>query len=339
MLFAAPDTSWLKVPEVYLRLDVSNSAAPKRSVDGTKQEDTATRGTNVASQRQRGVQAHSGSVTTKQQKRVYGRISGLKGKFGESDLTQKISVGVNTLIEEIGVDNADEVVSVLDDLEQRGLFKLDEIAGELNSGNSRISEEDMVGKDSSARSSKAAGREHVRPSATEDKEVASELPPNPVSGDELYCTLNAIPKDTVLSRDIHTVDGRPFVKSGIDVTLLVASIITNLDSLGVLGLEKRVDDEFSGIYVKLTDKRPTDLGEPNSSDARITESLPATFAGSSKTVSVNEVEAGSILAHDIYTTDGRSYLPAGSEVTVRITTLLRDLCELGNISSELRIVG
>ena len=50
-------------------------------------------------------------------------------------------------------------------------------------------------------------------------------------------------------------------------------------------------------------------------------------------------EAGSILAHDIYTTDGRSYLPAGSEVTVRITTLLRDLCELGNISSELRIVG
>ena len=254
-------------------------------------------------------------------------------------LAQKISVGVNTLIEEIGVDNADEVVSVLDDLEQRGLFKLDEIAGVLNSGNSRISEEDMVGKDSSARSSKAAGREHVRPSATEDKEVASELPPNPVSGNELYCTLNAIPKDTVLSRDIHTVDGRPFVKSGIDVTLLVASIITNLDSLGVLGLEKRVDDEFSGIYVKLTDKRPTDLGEPNSSDARITESLPATFAGSSKTVSVNEVEAGSILAHDIYTTDGRSYLPAGSEVTVRITTLLRDLCELGNISSELRIVG
>jgi len=49
------------------------------------------------------------------------------------------------------------------------------------------------------------------------------------------------------------------------------------------------------------------------------------------------VVAGSVLAHNIYTTDGRMYLPAGSELTPRITNLLRDLSELGTISPVVRV--
>ena len=262
----------------------------------------------------------------------------MKGKLKNSDLAGDISVGVSALMEEIGADNAHEVISVFDDLEKRGQFKLDEIAGVLGSGRRQFGEEDMAGIDRSRPASTSQRGEPVRPAAGKIAHVAAtELQLKFTDGTESFCTLDAISGKAVLARDVNTVDGRLFIKAGIDVTPLIASILIYLDSLGVLGLEKRGDAEYSGIYVRVVGARPDDKTEPEGEAADDTKTISIS-GGNSKTVSVNEVLPGSILAHDVYTTDGRSYLPAGADLTPRITTLLRDLYELGTISSEVRIV-
>ena len=55
-------------------------------------------------------------------------------------------------------------------------------------------------------------------------------------------------------------------------------------------------------------------------------------------ISPTQIPEGALLARDIYPADGRLYMHAGDKLTARIISILNDLRDLENMTSDIWIV-
>ena len=337
LLRSARDLSWLKPAEMYQHVDTKifveprHDAAPERDAVRDRAEAVARVSAEIATggrnREYRGRQIPkarkaSGGKFTKSDiagslgerfsdadlvhaggSSVVGRLSALRGKFQDSDLAGSIAAGISHLVAEIGDESASNVVGLFDTLERRGQISLGDIAGALaigpGAGAVRGSSPDRLGDN---------WKEELR-------------------------ALSEVPVGSVLARDIRTQDGEVFIRAGIRMSQLIISVLTHLDALKVLALEKvGAGAARSAIRVEI------DGGVPGGGVPDPQESV-IDIPGQARLVDLADVQDGAVLARGIYTVDGNLYLPAGATITPRILALLQDLRELEKLLEPIWIIA
>ena len=141
-------------------------------------------------------------------------------------------------------------------------------------------------------------------------------------GEEFFVTLDDIPENALLSRELKTQDGSLLLAVGTPLTDQVVTIVRLLNEIGKLSLNvEDVDgEEKSGLYIKLSAAHGVDYSNV-------------------QRVAVENLHEGAVLARDIYMRDGRRYAVAGSIITDRLISLLRDLEELGHLDREILVAS
>ena len=152
----------------------------------------------------------------------------------------------------------------------------------------------------------------------------------------------------MLSQDILSDDGSLLIKSDIPLTQQVISILAHLKNAGAVKLvaadggEAASDDtEGDGVFANFQ-PGPENDGRKMAFDSESppTERLTRAMKGDTtweKCLPAIEIPEGSTLARDIYTTDGRLYMYAGSRLTGKIISMLRDLQKLENLETGIWI--
>jgi len=143
---------------------------------------------------------------------------------------------------------------------------------------------------------------------------------SPVEG-TVFCALDQVSEGAVLARELRTTDGSLFLALDTELTGQVLDILHHLDENGVLKLDTGAGGA-AGVFVRASDSAPTPVR-----------------GGPERRVVPDEIPDGSNLARDLFLSDGRLYLPVGSELTPRIIAIIRDLHELGNIDQDIHIAG
>jgi len=319
MLEAWPDRSWLKPGHEYQDVVVLQDkpeklASPSGSNEMTETETLSQPADETTSNK---------STKIKRNQGIARRLSRLEGKFKDSDLANHIFDGVGRLMIEIGVDEALEVVSALDRFESNEILNFTEIESMLSASGEKFGDDDLAGVNGAAPQS-------VPQSGISDHQNSSDR-------QEEFCALGSIPEGAELCRDINTVDNKVFIKSGIIVSPLISTILQRLDTVGVLDLDSDNEDGTSGIYVYSSPAQETGENQQHSEDSIGPLKFSATT--STRIANISDLSPGTILADNLYTSDGRLYLQAGAVISERLTSLLQDLSELGTVSSTtVRIV-
>ncbi len=262
---------------------------------------------------------------------VVGGMSSLKGKFQQSDLTRNITNGVDRLVTATGGEAAARVVSFIDDLVDREILELEDIPDILDARD--------VGPWS--------------PNAPDKRNIISGVWVSADSGkgDEMFYALDEIPLGAVLAEDIQAKDGSQFIKKGIPLTQQVISILAHLRKVGALALSSmeiegpggkpEPGSEPPGVFAAFS-STPENDGRTMAFDSEgpPTERLSHAMRGAAgweKSVPASEIPDGATLTRDIYTADGRLYMYAGSELTGKVISILRDLQELENLKTDIWI--
>ena len=317
MLEAGQDRSWLKSELEYQDVVVSQSKPSQPVMPSDNKGVSETEATVQFPDET----TNKKSIKIQRNQRITRRLSGLTGKFTDSDLAKQILDGVGRLMNEIGDDEALEIVSALDRFETNEILNFTEIESMLSASGEKFSDDDLAGGSSPPQPSLLVG----------DKPDIK----NSFDRQEEFYSLGVIPEGAELCRDINTVDNRVFIKSGIIVSPLISTILARLDTVGVLDLDSEGEDGTSGIYVYSSPAQETGPVRQVSGP----EKLAATTSNNTRLINTSDLSAGNILADNLYTSDGRLYLQAGAVISERLTSLLQDLCELGTVSSTtVRIV-
>lgn len=266
--------------------------------------------------------------------KVLGKLSSLSGKFQESDLVQNITVGIDRLVTDIGGNHTDRVVSFIDDLVNQGILELEDIPNILDAR-----EIGPVSPYAPAKRKKVAG---VWATAESGK------------GEEKFYTLSDIPLGAFLSRDLCSKDGSLFVKKNIPMTQQIISILAHLKKVGAVKLAEKIeklemtgvetagaDTEDLGVFANFlagpeNDGRTRAFESESPPSQRFAHALRGDF-GWEKSVPAHEIPEGATLTRDIYTVDGRLYMYAGSKLTGKVISILRDLQDLENLQSNIWI--
>ena len=265
---------------------------------------------------------------SRETKKVLSNMSSLKGKFDESDLARNITKGVDRLVTDAGSSQASRVISFIDDLVEREILELDDIPDVLD-----LRDADQEEPDEATRSRKA-------------KAIAETAGGN---AEESYYSLPEIPLGAILSQDLSSQDGSLFIKKGIPLTQQIVSIIAHLCKVGALKLpfggEIAVIDPEPGQNGVLANFSPVP-GETDPVSAYESESPPSerfirAMQGDYSwdvRVRADEIPENATLARDIYTADGRLYMHAGNKLTAKFISILKDLQDLENLTSDIWIV-
>ncbi|MCH7937226.1 MAG: hypothetical protein IH994_09070 [Proteobacteria bacterium] len=175
--------------------------------------------------------------------------------------------------------------------------------------------------------------------------------------EEFYYKLLEIPLGAILSQDLSSRDDSLFIKKtyslfikkGIPLTQQIVSILAHLCKAGALKLppggEIAVTSPESGpngVYADFspvpgeTDPVPAYESE-NPPSERFIHAMQGDYSWDVR-VRADEIPEGATLARDIYTADGRLYMHAGNKLTAKIISLLKDLQDLENLTSDIWIV-
>lgn len=222
------------------------------------------------------------------------RLSGLRGRFRESDLAGHIGQGIRRMVEEHGVPVTTEVIDGFEDMQDSGTVSLDDIAQALQGGKA--------------------------------SQAISYAAPNLEGAEEQFFEIDSIPVNSVLSRDLYARDGNLFVRNGIVLTELIILALRYLNNIKVLRL--RSDDAGRlGVFV-LVEKG---AGVPTRMQERLVD-VPE------RVIEPNDLSEGDVLSRGIFTSDGRLFASAGTEVGERTCALIRDLFELRHTSDSIWVV-
>ncbi len=255
-------------------------------------------------------------------------LSSLKVNFDESDLARNITKGVDRLVTDTGSSSATRVISFINDLVNREILELEDIPDILD-----LRDAYQEGPDDATRSRKA-------------KAIAETAGGN---AEESYYTLPEIPLGAILSQDLCSQDGSLFIKKGIPLTQQIVSIIAHLCKVGALKLpfggEIAVFDpgtESTGVFANFSpvpgETDPVSAYESESPPSeRFTRAMQGDYSWDVR-VRADEIPEGATLARDIYTDDGRIYMHAGDKLTAKIISILKDLQDLENLTSDIWIV-
>lgn len=262
-------------------------------------------------------------------KKIVGGMSSLKGKFEECDLALNITKGVDRLVTDAGGSQAIRVVSFIDDLVSRGILELEDIPDVLD-----LRDADQEGPDEATRSRKAKAIAETAGGKAE----------------ELYYELPEIPLGAILSQDIYSKDGSLFIKKGIPLTQQVVSILAHLGKIGAIKLPasgeiaiSAPEKEPNGVFANFspvpgeTDPVPAYESESSPSEG-FTRAMGGDY-GWERSVPADEIPEGATLARDIYTADGRLYMHAGNILTAKFVSILIDLRDLRNLTSDIWIAA
>jgi len=286
MLSLADDTQWLRPVDDYHVTEVVAS-------DGRNEQPAAARKPAAAGKKPGAAAAPDAAAP------VARALSSLSGKFDESDLSQDIAAGVDRLVEDTGAETATRLVSVLDGMETRGVFKLEDLASALSPGAARG--------------------------------VRASVPPPPGTREQLLPVVD-IPSGSTLSRDLKAGDGSTFIVAGTQLTSQVVSVLILLEQHQALTFHESAAGH-SGLFVHAAAGLTDAVKEQDAGDD------PVGSLGSVAEVRVgpDDIPPNSLVTRNLYLSDGRIYLPAGSRMTPRVIALLRDLYDLGNIDQDIFI--
>ncbi len=135
------------------------------------------------------------------------------------------------------------------------------------------------------------------------------------------------------------------------LTQQVISILAHLCKVGAVALSSMEIEETTdqpgpgseppGVFANFSptpenDGRTMAFDSEGPPTERFTQAMKG-IAGWEKPVPAGEIPEGVILTRDIYTTDGRLYMYAGAELTGKVISILRDLQDLENLTTDIWI--
>ena len=264
---------------------------------------------------------------SRETKKVLGGMSSLKGKFQESDLARNITSGVDRLVTDAGGDQAARVVTFIDDLVNRQILEIEDVPDILDTRDAY-----KEGPDD----------------ATESRKAKAIAETKSGKAGEFHYKLPEIPLGAILSQDLFSPDESLLIKKGIPLTQQVVSILAHLYKVGRLKLPPGGEIAVSapgtypnGIFANFSPvPGETDPVAAFESESPPSEGFTHAIKGDfdwEKLVPAEEIPEGATLARDIYTADGRLYMHAGNKLTGKFISILKDLQDLGNLTSNIWI--
>ena len=265
---------------------------------------------------------------SRETKKVLSNMPSLKGKFEESDLARTITKGVDRLVTDAGGSAATRVVSFIDDLVERNILELEDIPNVLDIRNADQEEPDIAALNRKAKAIAETAKGGAK---------------------ESHYTLPEIPLGAILSQNLFSQDDSLFIKKGIPLTQQVVSIIAHLGKVGAIKLPPSgeiavIDPETlqNGVFADFSpvpgETGPVSACESeNPPSERFTRAMQGDYTWDVR-VRADDIPEDAILARDIYTADGRLYMHAGDKLTARIISILNDLRDLENMTSDIWIV-
>lgn len=311
MLDVSRDTSWLKTQDIYADIPIVKVKNKKADVEPAP--------TILAKSKK----AQVNNVPTPQTGK--GRLS---GKFDEADLAEHNTV-------RSGKFNASDLAN-LDLIRQisaasRGTgtgiapglaHSLEQLAGDVG-GESTERLVSLLGYlvDTGSLSVDKAATLLIdvgQPSTTKPETAQAGPLDATVDAEEIFVTLNEIPNNALLSQELQTPDGSTLMTVGTPLTAQVVAIIQHLDEIDKVSLHTDLIDgnELRGLYVKTSEAPGVDY-------TNVTR------------ISPENLKEGAVIARDVYMTDGRRYAVAGTALTARLISLIRDLEDLGHLDREI----
>jgi CheY-like chemotaxis protein len=300
MLHGPSDKSWLRSIELYKALDVGQVESDP---DESKKKTSEYRKTASSSENK------SGPKLTADKSQIVRRRSSQRGKFEDSDLAKDVTHGESQLASEIGKKQTAQIMSVFDRLDHSGEFSLEDLA---------------------ACFSATTKGSH----ATSSHKKAQKLPASATpSMKKVFSQAKKLPQNGVIAEDVKSTEGHVLINAGTRMSSTLAAIVSHLENLGVLSLRanpNNPDERGFDVLADEGDEESIDFGEPEGQKFRLD--------GEELRVSPNDLVDGDIVTRNVYTTDGRLYLHAGTEVGPRVNAILRDLHVLKNINSDIWIL-
>jgi len=313
MLDVSRDTSWLKDQDLYT--DVSIIEVEDQKADVEQNPASLKKAKAVQAKTAFKPQTGKGKPAEKfEESDLAGHEDLRSGKFKASDLADiELIRQISAAQGGIAPDLAPALTNTLDqlggDVGGEGTRRVVTLLGELVESEA-ISVADATSLLTSQGQSLAASSGFSEPQAA--------VP----DGEEFFVTLDDIPENALLSRELKTQDGSLLLAVGTPLTDQVVTIVRLLNEIGKLSLNvEDVDsEEKSGLYIKLSAAHGVDYSNV-------------------QRVAVENLHEGAVLARDIYMRDGRRYAVAGSIITDRLISLLRDLEELGHLDREILVAS
>ena len=212
----------------------------------------------------------------------------------------------------------------------KGRFKDTDLAGDITDGMERLAED--MGRDEAIKvldhlddlqKSGVMSLSDIA-STLSTKPASSPSPLSAASDKNRVKTVVKVREATsasVLDRDIVTREGDLLIQKGITLTPLIRTIISHLSQLNLLRLTE-IEGE-PAIHVT----------EPAASAADAPAARPR--RGIERAIAASDLSVGDELSRNVYTADGRIYMTAGSTLSERWISLLKDLSDLGTIAGEI----
>jgi len=298
MLEQAQDTSWLKPPEDYetVKFPGSQTVIRPKAPESKPKEEAPVPDILVEAEKEA---PKKRSVKVTRPAAAAGKFQEVERLAGEiaNRLAKADASGASNVSTEVLTEGVQNII--VDTGTEVAQSVLGSLEGLMSDG--RMSADD-VSKALSAE--EAGGRENAI-----NRNIAEVT-------DTIVRKAEDVPVGAIVSGDIATLDGRTIAADGTPLTPQLLTTIAQLQLMGVLAPQSN-----DGVSVG-----PAELAI-RFGNARAADGSPMAL------VQAENVETGTVLANDIFLSDGRPYMLSGSEFSDRSANLLQDLQELQRVKT------